>query len=124
MLSVAGTTAFAVELMPFGTDPDRDAANRVGGWMVCGLEGPDSYLSLRRKPQSNSGEVLKLSPYTLVATTGKTSNKGAWAQIHQFRVLYTSHGVFLTEAEFAQTKVTGWVATRFLCHYGPLPNGD
>ncbi|WP_281856114.1 hypothetical protein [Litoreibacter halocynthiae] len=47
-LGVAGTTAFAVKLMPFGSDPNRDAANRVGGW----------------------------------------------------------------------------VATRFLCHYGPLPNGD
>ncbi|SHF03845.1 hypothetical protein SAMN05444273_103509 [Litoreibacter ascidiaceicola] len=123
-LICTSTTASAVALMPFGKDPERDTANRVGGWMVCGLKGSDSFLSLRRKPKTGSGEMMKLSPYTLVATTGKTSSNGTWAEIHQYRVLYTSDGVFMSEPEFAMTKVKGWVATRFLCHYGPLPNGD
>ncbi|SFR56803.1 hypothetical protein [Litoreibacter janthinus] len=123
-LCASAGMASAVALMPFGTEPERDAANRVGGWMVCGLSGPDSYLSTRRAPKAGAGEVMKLSPYTLVATTGKTSPNGAWAEIHEARVLFTSDGVFLKETEFALSTLKGWVATRYLCHYGPLPNGE
>lgn len=111
-----------VALLPYGTEPERDAGNSKGSWLVCGMKHADSFLSLRQKPSTKSRELQRLSPLTLVSTTGKTRGAGRWIEVNNVGVLFTSDGTFIpNEDDWNRKDVQGWVATRYLCHYGPLP---
>jgi len=111
-----------VSLLPYGQEPARDAANANGSWMVCGFKHEGSFLSLRQRPSTKSRELERLRALTLISSAGKTRGGGAWIKVNNIGTPFAEDGTFRTnEDDWNRRDVTGWVATRYLCHYGPLP---
>lgn len=86
--------------------------------LVGGLDGPESYLSLRSGPSSEYPEKLKLNAFNIVVMTGDISQDNKWAKVECVIVSTDSHGdIFKSAMDAFEIKVTGWISVDYLFNY-------
>lgn len=98
---------------PASQGPERAAVTV----MVCGLSGPDSFLSLRAAPDIAAQELMRLPPYANLDLTGETVENAAWAKVEGYAIKADGEGRTVANSPLASTAVTGWVSTRYLCNF-------
>lgn len=85
--------------------------------MVCGFRRQGSYLSLREGPASSSREIMRFQPFTNLRLTGEVNGDASWARISGYAVKADAEGRTVANPPSGDTPVSGWVSTRYLCHF-------
>lgn len=85
--------------------------------MVCGMKGPQSFLSLRAGPDSSAEELDRLPPFANLDLTGETSADLGWAKVEGKAIKADEHGRTIADGPLGSTPTEGWVSTRYLCNF-------
>lgn len=81
--------------------------------MVCNVNGPDGYLTIRSKPSSNASSARKLKRLSIVVVdTGQQS--GSWVKVTD---AYRTHTTAGQPQTLKNLPVKGWAHSDYLCDF-------
>ncbi|MCQ0987229.1 hypothetical protein [Jiella marina] len=85
--------------------------------MICNVNGPDGYLSIRTAPGSQHGEARRLKRLAIVEIDTR-ERRGHWVRVLDAHRSFTSEG---RKQDFKHLPVTGWAHDGYLCSYVDYP---
>ena len=99
-----------------GLARDSWALNPAGesNAMVCNVNGPDGFLTLRTRPSSNSPSARKLNRLAIVVVD-TTQREGNWILVVNSYRTHSKDGTRL--ANVKELPVTGWAHDDYLCDF-------
>lgn len=81
--------------------------------MVCNVNGPDGYLTIRTSPTSNSNSARKLKRLAILVVD-TANRRGHWIRVLSAHRNHTINGKPRT---FRKLPVTGWAHDDYLCDF-------
>lgn len=81
--------------------------------MVCNVNGPDGFLSIRSGPSANTKAVRKLNRLAIIEVDTRQRN-GNWVRVVDAYRTHTKDG---TRQDYKSLSVTGWAHDGYLCSF-------
>jgi len=81
--------------------------------MVCNVNGPDGYLTIRSEPSSNASSARKLKRLSIVVVDTR-QQRGSWVKVTE---AYRTHTTAGQRQTLKNLPVKGWAHSNYLCDF-------
>ena len=103
----------AVDLTGLAKDSWNMNPPGLSNSMVCNVNGPDGFLTIRSKPSADSSSVRKLKRLAIVVVD-TSQQRGDWVRVTD---AYRTHTTAGQSQALKNLPVKGWAHSNYLCDF-------